>query len=470
MIIWIAFPYWRMSLRKNETVEMMKMKYRIDDSTNARTEELGRKKKQETEGQQKKGKRTHIIQVILDDYEKGDGIDDAKKRWRSYPDKNVEWKHTIKADDWLYDEIGKRELIRQVLELQEEGLLEDGKGRETSGWYVRGSELEKIVYSVQNIDTFYDRDGRTPKYILHYEPIHQLQKEIKSLKASQKQWKPWLLSCIEALEQDLEKEKIPPICTEKKEKYFKTLTGLNELEEPMYKRIFSKRFLGGSKVFENAIQSRIIADARKWNEFVDEDKEVMTEDEVLSEIGIETYHQELSVKGPLKFELNGQNIDTSYWKYGAVLNAETLKNAVITPEQNITKVITIENRANFMAEPFEEQTLYIFSHGFFSPKERTFLKKLREVLEKDNAAFYHSSDLDYGGIRIFTYIKEHIFPEVKPLHMDAETFTRYQDRAEQREEAYLAKIRKMDVPEELQELKNCILESGSTIEQESMLY
>lgn len=431
---------------------------------------MPKNKKQQTELQQNQKNQTHIIQVILDDYEKGDKISEGKKRWRSYPDKSAEWKHTIKVEGWLYDEIGRKELNQQVLELQEEGLLEDGKGRETSGWYVRGSELEKIVYSVKNIDAFYARDGRTPKYILHYEPIHQLQKEIQFLKASQNQWKPWLLSCIEVLEQDLEKEKIPSICTEKKETYFKTLTGLNQLEEPMYKRIFSKRFLGSSKTFENDIQSRIIADARKWNPFVDEDKEVMTDDEVLSEIGIETYHQELSVKGLLKFELNGQSIDTSIWKYGTVLNAEVLKNALLLPEQNITRVITIENRANFMAEPFEEHTLFIFSHGFFSPKERMFLTKLREILAGSNTAFYHSSDLDYGGMRIYTFIKEHIFPEVKPYHMDAETFARYQDRAELREDTYLAKIRKMDAPEELQELKNCILKTGSTIEQESMLY
>lgn len=238
----------------------------------------------------------------------------------------------------------------------------------------------------------------------------------------------------------------------------------------MYKRIFSKRFLSGSKVFENDIQNRVIADARKWNELVDEDKEVMTDDEVLSEIGIETYHQELSIKGDLKLELDGYVIDTSAWRYGTVLNADVLKSAKLLPKQNIEKVVTIENKANFMATAYEEGTLYIFSHGFFSPKERTFLGKLREILVGTNAEYYHSSDLDYGGMRIYTYIKMHIFPELKPLYMDAKTFFRYKERAEQRDENYLEKIRKLDVPEELQELKICILETGSTIEQESMLY
>lgn len=413
---------------------------------------------------QKKNNRTSIIQVILDDYESG------TKDWHTYPDKTAKGNRTIRISQELYDEIGKDTLNRQVLDMQKEHLLRDGKGRDISGWYERGSQLEKIVYNLADIHTFYARDGRTPRYILHYEPIQRLREELFALKASQKQWKPWLLSCIEALDRELEKEKIPQICTEKKEIYFKTLTGLNQLEEPAYKRIFSKRFLGSSKAFEKDIQSRITADARKWNTLVDEDEEVMTDDEVLSEIGIETYHQELSVKGPLKFELNGRTIDTALWKYGAVLNAEVLKNAALLPEQNIKKVVTIENRANFMAEPFEEHTLYIFSHGFFSPKERTFLIKLRERLAGSSAAFYHSSDLDYGGMRIYTFIKNNIFPDVKPYRMSAEILTRYRDRAERREEAYLAKIRKMEVPEELQELKNCILETGCTLEQESMLY
>lgn len=116
--------------------------------------------------QQQNKKRTNIIQVILDDYESGN------KDWRTYPDENVTGNRTIHISQELYDEIGKNNLNRQVLELQEEQLLQDGNGRGISGWYVRGSELEKIEYNLQNIRTFYERDGRIPKYILHYKPIH----------------------------------------------------------------------------------------------------------------------------------------------------------------------------------------------------------------------------------------------------------------------------------------------------------
>ena len=50
-------------------------------------------------------------------------------------------------------------------------------------------------------------------------------------------------------------------------------------------------------------------------------------------------------------------------------------------------------------------------------------------------------------------IKEKIFPDVKPLAMDEETFFKYQQYGEKRDEKYLQKVRDTDVPAELEELK-----------------
>lgn len=54
-------------------------------------------------------------------------------------------------------------------------------------------------------------------------------------------------------------------------------------------------------------------------------------------------------------------------------------------------------------------------------------------------------------------IKEKIFPDVKPLAMDEETFFKYQEYGEKRDEKYLQKVRDTNVPAELKELKECIL-------------
>ena len=197
-------------------------------------------------------------------------------------------KRSIRIVQALYDEIGKTELNRQVLELQARHLLQDGKGQKISGWYTRGSELEQIVYCLSDIPRFYEMDGRVPKYERYFEPFLKLRQELQKLRGRQQTWKPWIDQCIGELENDLEREKIPKICKdqETKEIYFNTLAGLNEIEEPVSRRIFSKKYLKNSKSFQRAVQDKIISDARKFCLDVDADEEVMGNDEVLSEVGL----------------------------------------------------------------------------------------------------------------------------------------------------------------------------------------
>ena len=136
--------------------------------------------------------------------------------------------------------------------------------------------------------------------------------------------------------------------------------------------------------------------------------------------------------------------------------------------------------------PYEEDTLYVFSHGYFSPYEREFLKALRQILqleeehdpadtsvngfgsEKKPVEYFHTGDLDYGGVKIFEYIQKRIFPELKPMQMDVEIFTKYQEYAEPIPAEKLDKLKKTSVPV-LQELIDRMIESGLGIEQESFL-
>ena len=80
---------------------------------------------------------------------------------------------------------------------------------------------------------------------------------------------------------------------------------------------------------------------------------------------------------------------------------------------SIKKIFTIENKANYEKQKFREGELYIYCHGFFSPKEVRFLKKITEVA-KEGTRYCHWGDLDYGGIRIFQFNKKHVFPELVP--------------------------------------------------------
>lgn len=131
--------------------------------------------------------------------------------------------------------------------------------------------------------------------------------------------------------------------------------------------------------------------------------------------------------------------------------------------------MTIENKANYENMMYEKDTLYIYCHGFFSPKEVKYLQEL-EKLADENVEFYHWGDMDLGGIRIFLFNKEKIFPKLKPYKMNRDSFCQAvkKNAGILLEEQKRKRLEEMDVGE-LEELKECILEYGVEIEQEMLL-
>lgn len=185
--------------------------------------------------------------------------------------------------------------------------------------------------------------------------------------------------------------------------------------------------------------------------------------------GILSYTQTLEWKGPLCYQLeNGIIIDTKDNIYGTIINAQTLEHAAPVAVPAVKRIVTIENKANYESMEYEENTLYIFCHGFFSPKEIKFLRVLLQIAEEDTE-YYHWGDMDYGGIRIFQFNKKNLFPALKPYQMGREEFQRaVKIGGIELEEGKRKKLEKMCAGE-LEELKQCILESGMEIEQEILL-
>lgn len=347
-----------------------------------------------------------------------------------------------------YDSIGKKALFQEVEELLREGLLTSVK------WYHKDVELEWVKYSLSALPDFYRKAGVEPKGKRLEEAREFFQQVFEGIHT------PWLLKYGQELFAQIEEGKMPKEVG--KEEWFYLLGKVDKLREPTYKRIFSNGCFKDSKYFERRYQRRLIQLARKYWDTIDEE---MSDTEVLSELNLESYSQELSFKGNLRLILNGTELDMGCFRQGAVLNSETLKTIGICGKQFIKKVITVENKANYMAMPYEQGTLVLFCHGYFTPLERKFLKRLREVLP-EGTQYFHTGDLDYGGIRIFGWIRRQIFPELKPLWMSKEIFRRFQDYGEPMEEKKLEKVRQLQEPL-LEELKEEILRTGLSIEQES---
>jgi hypothetical protein len=131
--------------------------------------------------------------------------------------------------------------------------------------------------------------------------------------------------------------------------------------------------------------------------------------------------------------------------------------------------MTIENKANYENMVYEKDTLYIYCHGFFSPKEVKFLNELTKLTD-ENVEFLHWGDMDFGGIRIFLFNKEKIFPKLKPYKMGRESFLEAigKNAGIDLEERKRRSLEEMKAGE-LEELKECILNYGVEIEQEMVI-
>lgn len=376
-------------------------------------------------------------------------LESSKNDWRMEP---LKGSRSLRIQQDLYDRYGKQNILEEVRQLEEMGLVR-AKWMDSTH-----SDAEKIQYDLEKRDVYYRLLNRVPKA----ERINSWRTAVESLYSRAKT--DWLRKYLEASAERIGRGSIPEVLAAKN--MLTCLEALDRLQSPVYKRIFSKHVLKDSKAFERELESRVLSIARKYHENVDDS---MNDSQVLSQLFLEEYSQELAIKGELLVEVDGQTLDLSAFSYGTVLNSAMLKEASVCREQKICRIITVENKANFMSMPFEPGTLLIFCHGYFSPKEREFLKQLEQVLLGSQVTYLHTGDLDYGGIQIFSHIKKHVFPKLEPLHMDVETFEKYRGEAMKLEPVARQRLEKLKEPM-LDSLIAHILETGLVIEQESFLF
>lgn len=376
-------------------------------------------------------------------------------------EKNI--KHP-KADQEMLNAIGGlQELLKQAEQLEKEGLID-------VHWKNVRTEIEKMDFAIEDMERLCAREGvksGRERWLSCHQELVQLKKSAKV---------QWLEAYYESLLRTIETGKIPQEEIEKKgldwNKLLDCLEAIAGLEKECWRRQFSAQVLHASKEFERKYQNKVVAILKEYSSFREEQNSEVDgdADEILAEYGILTYSQSLEIKGSFVYEIDGKaKVDISKQIYGAVLNAQTLVHAKPVSLNQVKKIITIENKANYEDMAYDPECLYIYVHGFPSPKERRFLLGLLEIAPA-NIEVSHWGDLDYGGIRIYNYLKKHLFPQLTPWHMDREAYMwaiehhyGIELKKDKRE-----KLEKMDAGD-LEDLKACILECGMEVEQECML-
>lgn len=366
--------------------------------------------------------------------------------WRA--GNNEGFKHP-KITQKMIDEIGRKNLIEQAKELEQCGLIKN----KWTGIY---SDIERIDFVMSNLDKLYE-------YMHRENPRHIIKRQIDIIaKLKVETRKDWLCQYYTELLKKLNEGDMPKNALDTP--FLECLYRIAELEDYTWERFFSESVFHDSKLFKKKYEKRVLTILRK-NPDIQPD---MTDYEVLAEYGILTYSQTLAWKGNLVYSMEGNNIDSSPMIYGNLINAQTLVHAVPVSLKGVKKIITIENQANYEDMKYESEILYIFIHGFPSPKARKFLKHLILIAGKE-VQYFHWGDMDLGGIRIFQYLKRELFPKLKPMKMDVATYLEAIESGKgiPFDETKREKYRRQDAGE-LTELKLCILEHGKDMEQEGV--
>lgn len=341
-------------------------------------------------------------------------------------------------------------------------------------WYEKDNIIEKIQFELKDMDIFYKTAGIQEGSIILENAINEIDGYIKQINQQ------WIILYFKELQEQIEMKKKLPIAFENEKKkalIILSLKGIDELQTSdgiMLERIFSKKYLKDSKIFEKEVRNSIVSIIKKYKEEINQE---FTNEEILQEVGIEKTTNELFLKGAIKIILNGEIIDLSKFIYGIGLTTQTLRHAEIF-EVSSSTVISVENKANFLYEcdNAKEYELIIFSSGFYSPVQRNFLKKIREININNGKEiqYYHSGDFDFGGINIYRYIKNKIFMELQPYKMDLELYYENIEFSQVITDTnYLEKLRK------LMDDKSCIefvpliqrmIFEKRILEQESLLF
>lgn len=369
------------------------------------------------------------------------------------------WKHP-KVNEELIEAVGgMKNLLEQARKLEADPLL--GKaGKFKVIWRDMKQDIVKIEYDIEILPELFRREG------LEDTRAHQQQVllQVMEWKAQVSEY-DWIQGFYDDIIARLKNGK--NVADAEDELLFQCLYKIVTLPDYVWERKFSKEVFQNSKTFARIYKSKIITILKKYSPYyVDE----MSDDELLTMHKIRSYAQTLEWKGPVQYSIDDvQLIDTSVFRYGTILNSQTLDHSVPHALSGCKRIMTIENKANYENMDYADDTIYIYCHGFFSAKEVKFLKRMCSLAEPD-CEFLHWGDLDYGGINIFEFNKENIFPNLMPYKMDASHFKEALARGAGMElkPSTRKKLEKKEAGI-LNELKEIILETNMVVEQETFM-
>lgn len=353
-------------------------------------------------------------------------------------------------------DLDQREAIHAAAqELAQQGLIHIVWERHGTG------HIERILLAA-DAPQLYARMGRTMPLVR----VEEYRASLSVLDACPLTWVRAL--CSEAGEL-LARNKLPaflPKETDVRENLIRAILALpSAVENSIPKRVFSQHIFGDSKYFEQSVEAPLL---RLLRRFAEEPCE--SDAEYLDMAGISVHQGKLWIAGKMAFSLHGSAYSLADFPGGIGLTYDTI--ASMEVDALPRSVLTVENLTNaeVLARDGGADQLLIYTAGFPNRTVQTFLQKIAAL--HTSAEMRHWGDLDYGGIRIFEYLRAHFFPALIPYRMGVEDFYAYLSFAHTLTD--MQRKRLMTLLERTEfsawhELIHTLLHEGKWLEQEVML-
>ena len=332
----------------------------------------------------------------------------------------------------------------------------------------QGNLIKSLHLNLERLDAAYRAVGRSPQSEL----LQQLTRQLMAIKPQRE----WLQSFLQDCLDEIDRRRFPaqlPREAQKRDWLLASLQGIvaNDASgdsTEMLERIFSKRYLGHSKLFEQQVRTRLVGILRRYAPLPELDED----DLLLLETGLVRASGEVLLRGPLQLRIQDKLADITPFAYGVALGPETLSEMEIE-SCAASRLLSVENKATFrelIRCGLDESVLLLCIGGFAGAAKRRLLKKLAAYLG-EQVSYGHWGDLDYGGLQIFQHLRQTCLPQLRPALMDADTYREFVSSGEPFDDSYrrkLERLREQDGFGEFHDLLDAMLLQGKTLEQEAV--
>ena len=361
-----------------------------------------------------------IINALLDKYEKSKAFKGGKRRIILTPHKDSRLFLMLESPS------DRRPFLEAIAFLKEEGIAGYERDRDDDSY----PSLIFLDVDAGSIEKAYAAAGRVDRHSL----IEDLKMKISQAEAAMPDGNIRLY--LQSVLVRIEEQVIPRPFTGSSldDDILKALHFIASNEDEIMERVMSLKLYGDSKHFEKKVRPSVLSILRRI-------RTGDRDEELLSAYSVVRYPEEFIFSGNLSVEFDDERItDFSALNGSVAITSTDVERAVGCTSSNIRRIITVENKANYIHLVFnkEDDELVIFLGGFFSPAKGRFLSLIHKSFPE--AEYRHTGDIDIGGFRIFTQLKA-LIPEVTPLMMDEDTLANYMDSAEKiTDEDYLRSL------------------------------